>query len=936
MPITGSLFQQLNYSKFIPPKTHPLYFARKRLNKRLDQASRNKYTLLHAPEGYGKTSLLSDWCQTIAHEEGKRERKALWYRIDENDREPEFFWGNLTELMDSCWPGIKTAVIDSMRLLEQSLTKQMVLTLANHIARFSNDQVQYTIVFDDFQCFGLSESEAQLLIFVDMLPSNVNIIISSKEYLSNRLIERDAYSKLSLVGVSELSMTESEIRELLACNGQDEASDGLIRLLYQKSEGWPLALYLILEQSQQGTGLEAAVSTFSGNDRFLSDAVFKRVTCDLPQKAMLFLLETSFFESFSIQMCNSLFGNEDAQAIVDHLERVGAFTFHIDGSPSWYRYHYLFGEWLCSQAMSLHFDQIMVLNQKAGSWYRNNKRKLLAAKHIVAATEGDFILGLAQCVFYRSRLKKAELMPWLFSLREDDLEAIPFFCLLASWAYTFCGRPNDARFWLEKALSLVKEGDANSAGLSLQNPYRRNDTREVDNAGLRDRMALTARVIDAKCSILAGDLDRGKTAAKQLLGEMDPLLDDILKMVLYQVIGEASELSGDLDTAGKSYRKAMTLARVNRFDFLVAYSRYQLVHLSYLQGRLSEAEKLCRVALAECPPGFTIYGALCAILGMVELTKGRLDELDTLLEKAFLRVSPDRNIDIYLEACMIRALYCSTRRNYSEALLQFAAARQAIVAHRDVPPRGVAPIVYAHLARLYIRLKDYESAEDALREYDSLGFPRTKEGYLRRSSADCYLLVEESGGKDTLEQLGSLANEAYERKFALQSIELNLLIMRQHYYLENNTEAIRFLKKALELSKREQIMSPFVEEGDIVRLLLVELIGAHALGYDLEKFVRRLIAFFDSLASEASEAAVPTQWASDSTQDDLLFVDHWGLTKREVEVLRMLMRGMNRKEIATEMCNSQNTVKTHISHIYEKLGVHSVSELLRKMVEFEG
>jgi DNA-binding CsgD family transcriptional regulator len=277
------------------------------------------------------------------------------------------------------------------------------------------------------------------------------------------------------------------------------------------------------------------------------------------------------------------------------------------------------------------------------------------------------------------------------------------------------------------------------------------------------------------------------------------------------------------------------------------------------------------------------------------------------------------------------------RGEYSEALLQMAIARQAIISNDDIPPRGRAPLLYAQQVRLYLKLKDFDSAEDMTGEYVSLGFPSTEEGLILQGMFDASIRIEKKEAtEDTIAELKKLAGEAAEGKYILTQIEIYLLITRQYYYMKKHNDAIKTLKIAIDLAKRDNIIQLFLDEGEIIRLLLTELIGARALSYDSDRFVRVLVGAFDHANSAKDKNKPHTRWISESEESgNVSFVDHWGLTNREGEVLQLLVQGMNRKEIAKELCTSQNTVKTHISHIYEKMEVHSVSELLRKMMEHE-
>lgn len=933
MSMQQELFQQVNYSKFFPPKTHPLYFVRKRLLERLGMVKNHKYTLLQAPEGYGKSSLLSDWYHRIKTDTQKT--RTAWFRVDAYDCEPQCFWGNLIEAIGTCWPGLKTSVVDNMDLLEQSSPFQLLLSLANYIVQFSEENLQYILIFDDFESFRLSDSEGQFFLFADMLPANVNFVIASKEHLNNKLIEQDAYSKFMTLGVSDLAITRFELDDFLHSKTELDLSEDVINAIYNKTEGWPLALYLLLEQLRINVPAEVALAKLSKTDSHSCGLVFQKATHDLPQKVMMFLLETSFFERISAQLCNYVFDNNEASAILLHLERRGMFIVAVDSGHVWYRYHSMFAEWLRNQAMSLHRDQVRALNHKAAFWYRSNDNKLLSAKHIIAASEGNFISDLTKCVFIHSHLKDSKLLMQLFELKEAELEENPFFCLLATWAYVFSGKPNDTQEWLERTIGHIEKGRTDATGEKLPQPAAGEDP-TIDKE-LKKRIELVAQVIEAKCFILEGRSKEGIEQSKYLLSKHGPFLDDRLKMVLYQNMGEAYELTGDPSNATKFFQKTMTIAQVNGYDFLVGFTRYQIIQIIFVQGKLNEAESFCRTALVDCPPDFTVYGALYSVLGLIKITQNEFEELETILRRAFDRVSPDRNIDIYLDVCVARARYLAVVKDYSEALLQMAVARQALIGNEDIPPRGRAPHVYMQHARLYLEVKDFDSAKEVLNEYEALNWPVTVEGMLKKCVVESSLAIEErKAGQETVDKLEKCAATAEQSKLVLYQIEIHILLARQYYYMEDHREAIKSLKKSIDIAKRDQIVQPFLDEGEVIRLLLAELVGSRGLSYDSDKFARRLVGAFDSSGSTQQHAKSSSSWVNEMSEEEAPpFVDHWGLTNRENEVLQLLVRGMNRKEIASELCTSQNTIKTHISHIYEKMDVHSVSELLRKMVEHE-
>jgi DNA-binding CsgD family transcriptional regulator len=264
-------------------------------------------------------------------------------------------------------------------------------------------------------------------------------------------------------------------------------------------------------------------------------------------------------------------------------------------------------------------------------------------------------------------------------------------------------------------------------------------------------------------------------------------------------------------------------------------------------------------------------------------------------------------------------------------------AAHAVRSCIDVPPRGVAHVPFAYSAMLYLLLGDVESAQEAIDEYLGLEMPETvicsiEIKYMQLRIA----LAQGADPNKVLEQLDDLNRKAQECGMALLMLDIHLLEASVQHGLHDRHCAMKSIRKALDLARPEQILRPFLLGGEPVRLLLAEALGAH-MGFEVERFVRRIIRAFDDERTRVSQVSsmtmeVPSVRGQIGNSPDFA---RWNLTIREREVACSLLRGMNRKEIASEFCTSQNTVKSHISHIYEKVGVHSVSELLKMFAEYE-
>ncbi|MDR2493283.1 MAG: LuxR C-terminal-related transcriptional regulator [Coriobacteriales bacterium] len=959
----GLFTHRVNLSKSVIPHAPTGHFERERLIKRLDKASYQKYVLIQAPLGYGKSTLLSYWYYKVVSNDSRR--RVVWFAVDAADSDADCFWSNFLASLSQQWPGLHEAIEKSRQLFEQSHVHEVIIEIANHIAQVSDIDAEYYLVMTNFERFKFSESEMQFFTFTNMLPSNIHVIMSSRVFLSNHLIQQDFYSGLSLIGVKELSFREDELKEYISKHIGVELSTSNLELLYAKTEGWPLAAEVLVQAVTAGTGIEQAIDELTGNNRFLSEFVFEKTFSVLPERITTFLIETAFLKRLCASLCNYVTEGQESQDIIRYLDRNGIFTTSIDMEHVWFRYHPLFADWLQHMALKLRNEQLRKLNSRTAQWYRDNNKPFFATKFVIASTDDIFVSRLAQYVFGDLPSEYDRLLLWLFSLDESQLEDEPRFCLLAAWAYAFLGRPNDARYWNDKAMVCQGRDDrapgeactangasgangangargANGANEELSQP---GDLRAQDGERGREsvagRLGLIVKIIEAKCLTLRGRARMGIELCQGLLRANDPHMDEMARMVLLQSLGEAHEQLGDLNQAMHDYSRALTIARANQLSFLTAFTRYQIASLLFEQGHMEKTEVLCRTAIRECPPDYTVYGALYSLLAQVKLEQNHLDELDVIIKRAVSRVSADRNIDIFLDACVARSGYLSAKRLHYDSQVQMAVAIDAIRRSKDIPPRGVAYRVFVQQARNYLAQGEVATARETIAEFDALGFPR---------SAMCSLVVDLMRLRidlasshdlcDSLTVIEELSHRAASMDCCRIYVGIDVVRAIVCHQIGDRQASLASLNEAVMFARREQMIRVFLEEGDVVRMLLAELAASPLLDRACEQFVCDLVKAFAGRrrTSERVGGQAPSSQLSKSRMQamkNLSAINRWNLTAREQEVLTLLQEGYNRKDIASRFCTSQNTVKTHISHIYEKLGVHSVPELLGTLMEHD-
>jgi LuxR family maltose regulon positive regulatory protein len=933
--------RQPNYSKFAYPKHSLGYVRRVRLINHLSRVANQKYVLIQAPQGYGKTSLLYDWYQSVLNKNA--DTQTIWFSVDADDCDPRCFWSNLVGALELYWPGIRDAVENSMQLFERSTMHEMVIAIANQIVRMTDKDREYTLIMTNLEAFKFSESEMQFFLFVDMLPPNLHLVMSSRISLDSRLFGQRTFDDFAVIGVQELALSKEELRQFIFEQIGRELAEEYCDKAYAKTEGWPLAIHVLLQAVQPGMEIEDAIDRFTGNNTLLSEFVFEKTMAELPQRIVTFLIETAFVRRFCAPLCDYVTQSQESLDIIKYLVLHGIFTYPLDMEGVWYRYHILFSEWLMSYAMKLRCDQLRILNHRAGQWFRYNKMPLASTKFVIAATDNVFVSRLAQFVFPDITSEYTQLLKWLFSFTDVELESEPRFCLLAAWAYAFLGRPNDAMSWSNRltgltrsdgtALFLAGEDDANGVA---EIPWPRVGKHEENVGG---HLSLALRIIKAKCLILQGESEKGIGLSQEILNEMDPHMDTVPRTVLLQCLGEACEQMGDVEAAMKNYLKAMSLARANKFKFITGFTRFQVANLLFEQGQLEKSESRCRNALSECPQDFTVYGALYSLLALIKLEQNKLEELQVIIKRASTRISADRNIDIYLDVCVAQSAYLAALGEADDAQMHLEVAIDKIRKSNDVPPRGIAFHAFVQQARNYYYAGDLSSAEEMLDEFELFDFPSTVLSELSVRVMRARVTLARGGQMEELAQvLDALAQQAKAADYRLLQVRIHIMQAVTYHRLNERALAIRYLKRALELAYKEQVVRSFLEEGDSVRVLLVEALSSGDAGYAYAGFVRMLLRAFN----EEQEMRFKLGGSSNQTEDKTTRIQAarsermntlWNLTRREQEIVGLLQEGLSRKEIAVHFCTSQNTVKTHIAHVYEKLNVHSVPELLHTLME---
>ncbi|MBL8103841.1 MAG: hypothetical protein JNM02_15010, partial [Anaerolineales bacterium] len=376
-------------TKFLVPRPRPELLPRPRLLDWLDSTADKRLTLLSAPAGYGKTTLLSDFINASS-------LPFAWYTLDAQDSDPTVFLTYLIEALRSMKhaPDLVTQAIGqtAQSLLdsaEATISPQQVLTvLVNELAE--QIETPWLIVLEDYH-YVTSPVVHQLVDFLlENAPEGLRLIISTRMDPPLALARLRARGQLAELRTSSLRFRDEEVFNWMQSSLPDISNESL-SLLSEKTEGWVAALQIVRSSlnGRDAQDVNAMLSGLSGSQQFVFDYLAEEVFKRLPEDIQQFLLRTSILSQMDASACNAVAGVKNAQSILEELEKQNLFLSSLDSQRRWYRYHYLFCEFLVSRLQRVETESIIGLERSAGKHYESRGEFEAALSHYLNAQDHE-------------------------------------------------------------------------------------------------------------------------------------------------------------------------------------------------------------------------------------------------------------------------------------------------------------------------------------------------------------------------------------------------------------------------------------------------------------------------------------------------------------------------------------------------------------------
>ena len=932
---------------FIPPP-RPALVPRARLINRLNEALpedtgafARSLTLISAPAGFGKTTLISSWLHHMTREpraQTARPRPA-WLSLDARDSDLSRFLTYVIAALQTVQPTLGEAALTTLQSARRPPTESILTSLINDVARPARGGgsgegdgggVLPILVLDDYHTVTAQPVHDAVAFLLENLPPNLHLIVVTRADPPLPVARLRGQGRVTELRQSDLRFSVDEASAFLNKHAGLQLSPEDVAALEARTEGWIAGLQMaaLALHSPGATGGRDDVSGFvralTGSDRYILDYLVEEVLKRQPEGVQRFLLRTSILERLTGPLCDAVLGQitDDWQGqdgssevpttgpptaasgrdFLSYLDRNNVFVVPLDAERRWYRYHRLFAD--CLRARLRHSQPGLVpqLHRRASLWYKNEGLTDEAIEHALSAGASELAAELVERVAESTMLRSewGTFVRWVEALPQDALAARPRLRVYQALALLLGGHPLDmARSHLQEAT----EADADGA--------------------------LTGEVTAFRALIAAyrGERKRSTELAEEALGRL-PEDSLFFRSFIAGFLGLAHLYIGDVEAAGQAFREAVRVSERTGNVNISVLARYHLADLASLAGRVDEAETLYREALSAAVDE---QGRRRPVAGIALIGLGRLEAERYELDAAARHLSEGIElIERWGEAGAISGYTGQARVRAAQGDID--GALEAIEsAHRlaerfDAMEVDDVSVAVAR-ARFQIAQGSLEAparwaeergltAELTLQTlYDEISSASSLYRFFEYTTF-AWLRIAQNRPAEALAVLEPLVEAAEASGWLVYGAEALILKGLVLQAQGDEVRALNAIGRALSAARPGGFVRLFVEKGAPMARLLYR---AAEEGIE-PQFAGRLLTAFP-------EPQAPEPFRDASTGQGALIEP---LSDRELEVLELVADGLSNREIAQTLYLSVNTVKVHTSNIYGKLGVHSRTQAVAK------
>jgi LuxR family transcriptional regulator, maltose regulon positive regulatory protein len=892
---------------FIPP-TRPELVSRPRLLDRLDEnlgqnrGFGRKLTLISAPAGFGKTTLLGEWIVNCERLEPKV--RVAWLSLDEGDNDPTRFLAYLMAALQTIAPNVGEGVLAMLQSPQPPPIESTLTTLLNEITTIPDNLI---LVLDDCHVIGASTSIDEALTFLlEHLPPQMHLVIATREDPDLPLPRYRARGQMIELRAKDLRFTASEAAEFLNQLMGLNLSTKDIATLETRTEGWIAGLQLAALSMQGHEDAASFIKAFTGSHHFVLDYLIEEVLEQQSESVRTFLLQTAILDQLTGSLCDAVCsvgtatGQKDGQATLEMLERANLFIVPLDNERRWYRYHHLFVDLLRQRLRQTQPEELPILHIKASEWFTRQGLNREAIKHSLAAGDyqGAIELITAIAIEIIQQGEHTTVVGWINALPEELVKEQPYLCVLHAWALQLTGQfeATEARLIdAENALENLKNQDDEYVDtiLGLIHSHR------------------------AYLTFMIGEHDKTISYANQALDQL-PINAALIRVQTALYLGMAYRFRGQLRAALDVYNEILPITQTMGGKSIAVLCYIHLGNLLMEMAQLHRAREIYEQALkftkrhtgrSERPFSGYVYVSIGRILRQWN----QLEEAYRFTTKGLV-LCRDWNVAARVAlSCIELAYICRALGDDGQAR---ASIQEAIQIYDGFSPWG-SKYAAAHQAKIDLERGDIDAAGRWAQANDlvidgDFEFHREIEYLTLARVFIAQKRFEEANA--LVKRVYRIAQDIGKRQTELEGLILLALVLSVQGEID---QALVHLEKALSIGEPEGYIRIFVDEGSPMAHLLYE-----AVKRDISPdYAGQLLAAFPTTEPERT-SPLGTKVSSSELVEPL--------SEREIEVLQLIAEGLTNQEIASKLYLSLNTVKAHTRNIYGKLDAHHRTSAVAK------
>jgi LuxR family maltose regulon positive regulatory protein len=886
-----------------------------------------KLTLISAPAGFGKTTLLAEWLAAATNSE----RTAGWLSLDHSDNDTAFFWAYFIAALRKVHAGVGERALALLHSHQPPPIESVLTILINDINKIAG---HFALILDDYHVIDAQPIHSAIAFLLDHLPPQMDLIIASRSDPPLPLARYRARGELTELRAADLRFTSDEtaafLNEMMGLN----LSAPDVAALETRTEGWITGLQLAALSMQarlpKASGGQARddvggfINAFTGNDRYIVDYLVEEVLQRQPESVRTFLLQTSILDKLSGPLCDAVTGSENSKTTLAALERDNLFVVPLDDKREWYRYHHLFADVLRAHLLEKQPTLIPILHRRAAAWFETHSMAAEAIEQARAAGDHETVARVLAANFeeFERVGRYASISRWSTSLPEEMVRKRPRLAIIHASVALVADNNNQAArrlmSWAEEAINKIDDGGGfdpmNDVGGTVVGP---------DGLDALKGEMLALKLFTSARKLPPEEIAALAAQARKLL----PPSKHRLRGILHVVDAGRQLMGSDLRSALPNMERSVGEARRAQSPPLLVDMLTLLGQVYVAMGRLGDGRRSFEEALligqnlpAEASSVLcSSYTSLAEVLLECGDLVSALDQVAKALEHA--AKSPTRSPVLYARTTAAQVFLAAG--DTQSAIRYLQEAEEFVRGSSD--SRYVSFLSSVKL-EILCRLGDLEAAADVVRERmltpDAAVDRHNEEEMIAFAR---YLLAR--GDVGAAEQVLSKVLAIVQGTGRVQH-EIHVLVLqaRAHELLGERATALESLGRATLLGEPGRFTHTFTSEGPEIIGLINTL--ADDIQNDCGPEKVGSLSYLKYLLQEMGDR--PAAIASGQSAVAGLIQP---LTAREIEILRLMAAGLRNQEMADRLFISLHTVKRHIANAYGKLGVTHRTEAVARANE---